>query len=181
LAQRPLSAITPADWENIRHEIAAALEASGHGDESVQSDRLPDVEKAQKIHADLANFFGQLLLGEEIRPDSFRSVRSPTYRFNRGSGKWERWDHGKRDPVDVLLEQLIPTYGHLIKVCAAPPARGEAGERCGTWFVAWRPPQIFCSPKCHNRAGAKAFREKKKEKDKRKRRRRATSRSSSAR
>src|SRR5215470_3110849 len=72
LAQRPLSAITPADWENIRHEIAAALEASGHRGESVQSDRLPDVEEARKIHADLANFFGRLLLGKEFKPD--RSV-----------------------------------------------------------------------------------------------------------
>jgi len=158
LAQRPRDTITAADWENIRHEIAASLETSGHRGESVQSVHLPDVGEAQEIQVELATFFGKLLRGEEIYPKP--SLRRPTYRLNRGSGRWERWELGTPDLVDALLEVLIPAWGHLIRECAALRVRGKGEERCGTWFVAWRPYQIYCSARCHNRAGARAFRER---------------------
>jgi len=183
LAQRPAETITPGDLENLRYEMAAALEAGGHKTESVESPRIPDAEEAQAIHARLKDFFEKLLEEEEIPLDG--SLRKQVYKLNRGSGKWERWELGTPNSVDALLEQLIPPYGHLIRECEAPRALGK-GERCGVWFVAKRDWQTFCSARCNNRAGAQAFREKKKEKEQKnrrrqKRRRSATSRPSSSR
>jgi hypothetical protein len=158
LAQRPADGLTPGDWENVRGEIAAALEAAGYQDEAVQSVRLPDLEEARAIREGLATFFVRLLHGEEIRP--LPSQRRPVYRFNRGSGLWQRWELGRPDSVDALLERLVPVYGHLIRECAAPRVRGASGQRCSVWFVATRSYQTFCSARCHNRAGARAFRAK---------------------
>src|SRR5215467_7268796 len=93
LAQRSINETTPADWESARHEIAAALEAAGQRDESVQSVHVPDVEEARRIQVELAEFFRHLLRGErEIRPQP--SSRHPAYRLNLGLGKWERWELG---------------------------------------------------------------------------------------
>jgi len=46
-----------------------------------------------------------------------------------------------------------------VKECPAPLARGAKDERCGRWFLAGRPNQIYCSPRCQSRATTRAARE----------------------
>ncbi len=67
------------------------------------------------------------------------------------------YDRG-RNALDIL-RLLLGFYANLVKACPAPKARSAHGEPCGTWFLANRPNQRYCSTRCQNRANVRAYRE----------------------
>jgi len=78
------------------------------------------------------------------------------------AGRFWAWEVDEHADWKLLatraLGLLIAEYGHLLKECPSPPKRGKAGEICGTWFVARRVNQEYCSAVCQSRASTRAFR-----------------------
>ncbi len=56
-----------------------------------------------------------------------------------------------------VLGRLLEEHGHHLRQCPAPEPR-EPAVRCGTWFVAERPRQTYCSARCQSRAATRAYR-----------------------
>src|SRR5262249_12687812 len=102
VAQQPAGALTPGVQADLPYEIAAFLEAEGYRADT-QLVHIPGPGEIEDFRRELTKIFRQLLAGEEIRPQP--SLRRPVYRFNRGAERWERWELGKSNFIDFLLEK----------------------------------------------------------------------------
>ena len=89
-------------------------------------------------------------------PASSRALgrRQDTYYLGSEVFGVVEWKHLARR----ALAYAIRDAGYLLKACPAPASRGEAGESCGTLFVANRPNQEYCSATCQTRASTRAAR-----------------------
>jgi hypothetical protein len=160
LAQQRPKEMTPADWENVRHELAAFCRLAGYrwvppvGHEVA----TPLIEQAQEIREELEKIVTAVIrrtphveFGAH-RIESGISWRADLERYSTWSvgGGW-------KFQVKSTLGDHLERYGHLVRECTALLPRSREGA-CGTWFVASRATQRFCSPRCPSRATTRAYR-----------------------
>lgn len=172
LAEKAPKDFLPGDWENLRLELAVFCSygpsgfyeagLAARGGEIVR----PSVEEAKQLHTMLGEM---ILLAIQRKRIPLGSVtREPVVSWdNRGKRfLWAEVPYRKGWSLRAkeVLAALLVDFGHLVKECPAPAPRGQEGEACGTWFVAGRPNQDYCTPQCRSRATTRMYRGRKREK-----------------
>lgn len=159
---------TPGAWEDFCRELAVfASGARGGGAESDEHGDIarPAPEAARTVLLDMDRMLtaaaerAPIVLGRRVvntrlawyGKESRYIPVPPIEDFN--------WAIETREKLGRLLEE----FGHLVKQCKAP-ARRKNEAVCGVLFVAARPRQEFCSPRCQARAATRRFREEQKKK-----------------
>lgn len=167
--ERPVSAV---QWERLRRQatVFAApfhprrptkLGGLGGGPKGLDTVSAADVKAMQERFAALLGAWAQLGRIELPLRDArvTVSLASQKDRGRRGRRRPVLWLE-PADPGDDVsaavyrLVQLLGLEGHRFRACSAPKAGGEAGARCGAWFVG-RPDQVHCSQRCRTRAGVR--------------------------
>jgi hypothetical protein len=161
LAEQSPKTITPGDWENFRHEISAFCQEAGPtwAPRVGETVALPSEDEARSIHKALGEMIANAV---QRKPTSLGMyARGDDLFWNEWQGRFSLGSSGEgwhRQAMNTLAHLLVE-FGHLVRECPALKPRGEEGETCGTWFVANRPRQTFCSPRCQSRATTKAYRQ----------------------
>jgi len=152
---------TPADWQNLRLELAIFIAAQPDGwVDYTQEILAPPEDQTREILRKFGEAIARAVHREPV----------PMGRFGADVALWWLprtqcyYEQTAKDtawlPRAMLaLRPLIREYGHLVKECPARVSRGEPDDICGTWFVATRPRQEYCSARCQSRASTRAKRE----------------------
>jgi hypothetical protein len=157
-AQRDPDTMTVGDWANAEGELRAFL----------------GVSVGPFAPGTLGAFFG---VARENIQGAHRALRAAIIAALRHepiplgrtteTAEW-RPDLGGRYAIGLTLPEvpswtarqfvhLLAMAGDVLRVCPAPPPRGQEGETCGTWFVQMRPQGVYCSPRCQSRATTRAY------------------------
>lgn len=169
VVQRRPGELTAGDRENLRLELGSFIYADGPfrgiGTVSFREGRpvytnwLPE-EKVEPILRRLGEMVGTAVQREPVL--IAKGWRAAYLWWREEEGRYEETPPGSlnwHERAARALANLLRDYGHLLRECPAPAVRAkDAEETCGTWFVAARPDQEYCSPTCRSRAGARAFR-----------------------
>lgn len=180
LVQRNPKEMTPGDRENLGLELAGFyhFEARAKGEPYIYSDEeVQEVLRAFGVVIERAVQRERISVGgimQEVEKAFAGKGGRPQHPHRPGDILTDLavvWDDqgGRFIPWEAevaawttravrALVRLIMGYGHLVKECPAPAPRGEEGETCGTWFVAKRPNQEYCSATCQSRATTRANR-----------------------
>lgn len=178
-ARTDLGALSRGDWWNLRLELTAFAELLIREPDVARRSRRVGLVKAEpeqhaasvyaetearELHREFSRIIGRLLQGDSVKIGSYELTLA--LERLRGSAP------GAAGPVRLrttfppgasrathVLGHLLGIYGHLVKECPAPRPRGAAGERCGRWFVARRPNQMYCCARCQSRATTRAARQ----------------------
>jgi hypothetical protein len=157
---------TPGDWSNLRLELAAFIGLGQYDAISAREDNIdPSEEDARRIvkkWKDIFDTFFKQKKSVPIPPSSNAELSWDTK--HRQPFRLEGHDDDWAVMATRPLLDLFLKYGSLVRECPAPAARAEGNERCGNWFLAKRPDQDYCDPKCRSRASTKAKRERDKQK-----------------
>jgi hypothetical protein len=158
--QRPRKELTPGDWDNLRLELLGFIwpgnmpESAAHGPPSKEDAQEAVNRMGGIIEAAIKR---QSVILSNIK-DAVRVLRwdpeTFIYRVVWGGQADLTWGDAAAEQLGRLLERV----GSLLKECPAPAVRGREGETCGTWFVAKRPNQDYCSGTCQSRASTRAKR-----------------------
>jgi hypothetical protein len=167
--------MTPADWDNLRSELAVFAVAGVGGAAGDRHGSLlrPELDEAKSILRGLGEMIAAAVRRERV--DVGRSIVHNRLVWDVETGRYttiplgpygsgEGWASRDRR----MLARLLEEHGHLVKECPAPEARDPATQ-CAVWFVANRPRQAYCSPRCQSRAATQAYRQKQTTKPRRKR------------
>ena len=172
--QKERGAMTPADWDNLRSELAVFAVAGVGGAVGDGHGNLfrPELDEAKSILKTLGEMIASAVHRERVDvgrtfihnrlvwdAETGRYTTIPLGPYGSGEGWSSR--------VRRMLARLLEGYGHLVKECPAPEAR-DPETPCATWFVANRPRQAYCSPRCQSRAATQAYRQKQTPKPRRK-------------
>lgn len=176
--QADLRALTRGDWLNLRLELSAFAGVLIREHDREVPLRLRERRAAptagesavfaeddvRELHGEFARVIGRLLQSD--------SVVVGTYQVTLTVERWLPPAQGMGRPVRLrttfplgtsrathVLAHLLGIYGHLVKECPAPRPRGAKDERCGRWFLARRPNQVYCTTRCQSRATTRASRE----------------------
>lgn len=176
-AYRPLDGLTRGDWSNVRLELTAfaGVLIREHDVDEVGrrslTRRRPErdapagysPEDVQTLHREFARIIGDLLRSDRVDVGMYELTLTierfpvPPAGSTRPVRLTTSFPPGTSRATHVLAH-LLGLYGHLVKECPAPLARGARDERCGRWFVAARPNQVYCSARCQSRATTRASR-----------------------
>ncbi len=164
--------LTPADRENQRLEIAAfvarrqvkpvwtgVLEGSDEKVDAPTDKEVKQVLEGFRVMLTAAKerrevHIGQIKIRRVAQWAELPANKYVRYEIHDEVESDETWELRAR----VVLGRAIGKAGHLLKECPAPAPRGEPGDTCGTWFVAKRPNQEYCSATCQSRASTRAAR-----------------------
>jgi hypothetical protein len=167
--------MTPADRDNLRSELAVFVMAGVGGAVGDRHGNLfrPELDEVKSILDELYAMIASAVRRERVNvgptlvrnrlvwdTETCRYTTIPMGPYGAGEG-WS--SRGRR-----MLARLIEENGHFLRECPAPEARDPAAQ-CGSWFVANRPRQLYCSPRCQSRAATQAYRKKQTTKPRRKR------------
>lgn len=170
--QAPRRALTPGDRDNLRRDLGvfASGGPKGGGAEWSAEEGIagPPEGEVRSILEDLARILQAAVKHEPVtvaRRVAELSVfwdpgfQEGPYRRPPGFVLWDQdEDHDWGISARCVLSRLLVEHGHLLKECSAPELRGGPEEKCGTWFVANRPRQAYCSSRCQTRAATRAYR-----------------------
>lgn len=166
---------TPADWDNLRTELAVFVVVGVGGAFADPHGKVhrPELDEAKLILRELGAMIASAVGRERVDVGSTlirnrlvwdtatgRYTTIPMGPYGAGEG----WSSRLRRKLARLLEE----HGHSLKECPAPETR-DPKARCGVWFVANRPRQSYCSARCQSRAATQAYRKKQTTKPRRKR------------
>jgi hypothetical protein len=141
---------------DIREGLAIWIAADEEGE---PRPGRPSPAEAGKIR----QLFGDLIIRTinraPIALDHFTSKRS--LMWNPSAKRWQPWEElppkaSWIERASRVLGRLILDAGHLLRECPAP----KGSRPCGKWFVANRPRQEYCSPKCQTRVTSRAWRKR---------------------
>ncbi|MFI5339685.1 MAG: hypothetical protein ACHQ7N_07595 [Candidatus Methylomirabilales bacterium] len=144
--------MSQADWYNARCELAAAF-----------SQEASTYEEVREIQQQFKRAISELLQTRRVRLGNFEFELTVEIERSTPKSRPRARLHEiiigdpKRQAV-YFLAHLLGEFGHLIKTCPAPAVRAE--QRCGRWFLAGRPNQLYCSPRCQSRTNTRAARGK---------------------
>ncbi len=162
-AQENLKEASPGWWTDAQVTLAALTGAGGRsrGDQSEVLTR----EEIQEVQHQFTRYVREWVSIRKVTLG--RSTLALGIELATGPGGEEeaalRFDFKlpksySPDRVAFELALLLVPNGSMVKVCEAPKAWGEAGEKCGRWFLG-RPNRRYCSLTCQSRAGARIARE----------------------
>lgn len=178
-ARTDLGALSRGDWSNLRLELTAFAELLIKEHDAAKRSRREGLLKAEperhaagvypeletrELHREFSRIIGRLLQSDSVKIGSYEvtltleRLRYPTAGTARPVRLRTGFPPGPSRATHVL-GHLLGIYGHLVKECPAPRPRGAAGERCGRWFVARRPNQVYCCARCQSRATTRAARQ----------------------
>ncbi len=177
-AQADLNGLSRGDWLNLRLELTAfggilIREHDRHSQFRLQERRTSAAREdpivyaerdVGELHGEFARIVGRLLQNDSVTVGSYQVTltveRWPVAATNVGRPVRLRtsFPPGTSRATHVLAH-LLGMYGHLLKQCPAPLARGARDDRCGRWFLARRPNQVYCGARCQSRATTRASRE----------------------
>lgn len=163
--------LTPGDQDNLALELVAFAIAGNPLPESYASHVAKYFDPMKHSVGPLEPHQVQRVLDRlrqvlcaVVRREQFMAVSEEgagRRAFFQPTGRWIELPPEKL-PIDELaaraLDRLILQYGHFVKACPAPELRTTTGATCGRWFVASRPSQDYCSPRCQSRATTRAAR-----------------------
>ncbi len=170
LGSRDLNTLTPGDWANLRLELTAfadVLIRQRRDQRKMREGRsgaaLFSHAEVREVHREFSRIIGRLLRAD--------SVTVGTYEITLSLERWPASEAGSSSSVRLtttfppgttrathVLAHLLGIYGHLVKECPAPALRRAPDERCGRWFLARRPNQVYCGARCQSRATTRASR-----------------------
>ncbi len=166
-AQRELGHLTPGDWQNLRLELPAfatspvaweRLRATLDRISLPQTSVVPALTEAEitDLQGEVRGLLDRLYRHgrTEIGPLSLSyriSGREDASAFTI-PGVLPGSPGDFRSRVLQTLAELLVGYGDLLQVCPE--------EKCGRWFVAGRPKQVYCSLLCQSRAKTRQYRER---------------------
>ncbi len=165
-AQRDLGNLTPGDWENLRLELPAFATSPVVWEHlRATLDRIPLVQNSlvpALTETEITQLQGEVrgLLDRLYKHGTARiGPLSVTYQVSRQEGTPAFTMPGVlpaspgdfRSRVLQTMAELLLGYGDHLKVCEA---------KCGRWFVAGRPNQVYCSLRCQSRAKTRQYRER---------------------
>jgi hypothetical protein len=176
---------TPADWENLRWEMAVFCRRVGT--DVVGRPDIPTEEEAARVRENFRSIVKKVVEGKTIEvqqvpvmlvwrpnepaPKSMSEVHQKVwakigaeYRGEpppprNNDGRWHRVPlHSDWDGDSVNeITELIVQYGNLLRECRAPAPRSDS--TCGKWFVASRhKSRVYCSAQCTSRAATHLWR-----------------------
>jgi hypothetical protein len=156
--------LTAGEQEDLRAELAvfAGLGPVGGGAEWEDGQiRKPQADEVQPILSEIGRLLQAAVNRERVLVA--RRVADLSLTWDARAGRFMEWDDDEDDDWSLrarrVLARLLREYGHLLKECPAPAPKEHDGT-CETWFVATRPRQGFCSPRCQSRAATRRFRTK---------------------
>ncbi len=161
-AQENLGEASPGWWTDVQVTLAALTGAGGRnrGDQTEVLTR----EEIQEVQRRFARYVTEWVSTRRVKLG--RSTVDLVIEPAPGPGGEEeaaiRWNLKLPNPYSpdraaFELALLLVPNGFMVKVCDAPKAWGEAGEKCGRWFLG-RPNRRYCSLTCQSRAGARLAR-----------------------
>jgi hypothetical protein len=173
--QKKRDDMTPADRDNLRSELAVFTVAGVGGAAGDRYGNLlrPEPDEAKSILDELGVMIASAVRRERVNvgPILVRNRLvwdTETRRYTTipmgPYGASEGWSSRARR----MLARLLEENGHFLRECPAPEARDPEAQ-CAIWFVANRPRQLYCSPRCQSRAATQAYRKKQTTKPRRKR------------
>ena len=166
-AQRELGHLTPGDWQNLRLELPAFATSPVAWERlwaTLDRISLPQTSVVPALtEAEITDLQGEVRgLLDRLYRHGTSSVGplSVTYRLSRQKGAPAFTIPGVlpaspgdfRSRVLQTLAEILLGYGDLLQVC--PEAK------CGRWFVAGRPKQVYCSLLCQSRAKTRQYRQR---------------------
>jgi hypothetical protein len=176
--QREPKDMTPGDWDNLRTELVGFLWwGGGTIPDSTSSPTLgqqrlfdnkglvrPSQEDAKAMLDRMGAMIAAVIKREHVpvmKMNGTLILRLASTYYGSSEPYWMQTWEGVRfdwpDRAALALGSLIEREGLLLKECPALLPRDE--EICGTWFVATRPRQEYCSGTCQSRASTRAARE----------------------
>ncbi len=165
--QRDLGSLTPGDWDNLRLELPAFATSPVVWEHlRATLDRIPLAQNSlvpALTETEITQLQGEVrgLLDRLYKHGTARiGPLSVTYQVSRQEGTPAFSMPGVlpaspgdfRSRVLQTMAELLLGYAGLLKLCH------EA--KCGRWFVAGRPNQLYCSLRCQSRAKTRQYRER---------------------
>jgi len=163
--------LTPGDRDNLRRELGvfASGPKGGGAEWSAEEGILgPEEKDMPGVLEELGRILQAAVKRERVTVARRVAALSLVWDPGLQEGPYPRsphfvlWDHDEDDDWEIrakrVLCRLLVEHGHLLKECGAPEPRGGQGDTCGTWFVANRSRQAYCSPRCQTRAATRAYR-----------------------
>lgn len=173
LAKPGPPAVTEDDWWDLRQDLVRFAEArpvfgqAGYeifaGRKAVGVRRewasTPSQDEAEQTLTAFQEIFTAVIRRQ--RADLGKIETRPALLWAKDVNRFVLKESGAGivDRAVLVLARLLEEFGHLVKECPAPAPRGTR-KACGTWFVASRPNQTYCSARCQSRATTRASRER---------------------
>ena len=163
--EKVLKVMMPGAWADRKVELAffASLTTDGLSVEDGKIDMTEDQVKAILLRVN--EMMKAAVNREEIRIDPFSCGGYLSWNASSGRYDWKEVTEGWTGRMIKTTIDLILEYGHLIRKCPAPPKHDKRGTECGTWFLANREDQQYCSARCQSRSTTRAARARGKAKE----------------
>ena len=156
---------TPGDWDNLRRELAVFTGigyGTGGGAMSAHNDPndidRPDEAEARDVLGQLHKILQAVVRREDVALGGGILTRS--LMWDKRAERYTVVSVEERDDWSFrarqVLARLLADHGHLVRACPARLPRSE--EICGTWFVAAKAWQMYCSSSCQQREKIRDFR-----------------------
>lgn len=122
-------------------------------------------EEVKSILIKVRSIIERVAERREIEIDPFSCGGTLSWSDSHRTYYWKETAEGWTGKIIRALIDLIIEYGHLIRKCPAPAWHDKKGRECGTWFLANRDDQQYCSARCQSRATTRAARAREKAKE----------------